>query len=60
MTLLQRERENIELGLKEGRDQAARIIKLYIRGCSYEEIADALHLDLATVKSTIDEYENDD
>ena len=55
MTLLQRDRENFELGTT----LATKIIKLYHRGTSNEEIASSLQLDLEYVDSVISDYEND-
>ncbi len=55
MTLLQRDRENIELGTT----LATKIIKLYHKGISNEDIADSLQLDPDYVNSVISEYEND-
>lgn len=54
MTLLQRDRENIELGTL-----ATKIIKLYHKGISNEEIASSLQLDLEYVDSVTSDYEND-
>lgn len=55
MTLLQRDRENLELGTT----LATKIIKLYHKGISNEEIASSLQLDLEYVDSVISDYEND-
>lgn len=64
MTLLQRDRENIELGREEGREEgavlAARIIRLYTKGSSLSEIAEDLHVDSAYVESVIEKYEKDE
>ena len=67
MTLLQRDRENIELGREEGREEgreqgtllATKIIKLYNRGMNNKDIANSLQLDLKYVNSVISDYEND-
>jgi len=63
MTLLQRDRENIELGREEGRQQgtllATKIIKLYNKGMNNKDITDSLQLDLEYVNSVISDYEND-
>ena len=55
MTLLQRDRENFELGAT----LATKIIKLYHKGISNEEIASSLQLDLQYVNSVISDFEND-
>ena len=55
MTLLQRDRENFELGTI----LATKIIKLYRKGVSNEDIAGSLLLDLKYVNSVISDYEND-
>lgn len=60
MTLLQRDRDNIELGREEGIDQAAKIIRLYTKGRSRTEIAASLHLPSTYVESIIDKYENEE
>ena len=59
MTLLQRDRENIELGREEGSIFATKIIKLYNKGMDDESIASSLELDLEYVNSVISGYEND-
>ncbi len=67
MTLLQRDRENIELGREEGREEgreqgtllATKIIKLYNKGMNNKDITDSLQLDLEYVNSVISDYEND-
>ena len=59
MTLLQRDRENIELGREEGTISAIRILKLYNKGMKHESIASSLQLDLQYVNSVISDYEND-
>lgn len=55
MTLLQRDRENLELGTT----LATKIIKLYHKGTNNEEIASSLQLDIEYVDSVISDYEND-
>ena len=55
MTLLQSDRENFELGTT----LATKIIKLYHKGTSNEEIASSLQLDLENVDSVISDNEND-
>ena len=55
MTLFQRDRENLELGTT----LATKIIKLYHKGSSNDEIASSLQLDLEYVNSVISDYEND-
>lgn len=59
MTLLQRDRENIELGREEGTISATKILKLYNKGMEHESIASSLQLDLQYVNSVISNYEND-
>ena len=59
MTLLQRDRENIELGREEGSISATKIIKLYNKGMDKESISSSLQLDLEYVNSVISDYEND-
>lgn len=55
MTLLQRDRENFELGTT----LATKIIKLYHKSISNKEIASSLQLDLEYINSVISDYEND-
>lgn len=59
MTLLQRDRENIELGYIEGTISATKILKLYNKGMDNESISSSLQLDLEYVNSVISDYEND-
>lgn len=59
MTLLQRDRENIELGREEGSLYATKILKLYNKGNNIKDIANTLQLDLEYVNSVISDYEND-
>lgn len=59
MTLLQRDRENIELGREEGAALAAKIIRFYTKGRSFADIAEVLHVDSAYVESVIDKYEKE-
>lgn len=67
MTLLQRDRENIEIGREEGREKgreegallAAKIIKLHCKGLCNESIADSLNLNLEYVNTTITNYEQE-
>ena len=59
MTLLQRDRENIELGREEGSISATKIIKLHNKGMDNESISSSLQLDLEYVNSVISDYEND-
>lgn len=67
MTLLQRDRENIELGREEGREEghkegtlfATKILKLYNKGMGFADIASSLKLDPQYVSSVISDYEND-
>lgn len=60
MTLLQRDRENIELGREEGAVWTAKILKLYLKGFQAEEIAEKLELNREYVMQAIDNYENDE
>ena len=55
MTLLQRDRENIELGTT----LATKIIKLYHKGIDSKDITSSLQLDLEYVSSVISDYKND-
>lgn len=63
MTLLQRDKENIELGREEGREQGslwtAEILKLYVKGISKEAIASKLNLDLNYICRVIYNFEKD-
>ena len=59
MTLLQKDKENIELGRKEGSIFSTKIIKLYNKGMDNESISSSLQLDLEYVNSVISDYEND-
>ncbi len=59
MTLLQRDRENIELGHIEDTISATKILKLHNKGMNNESIALSLQLDLEYVNSFISDYEND-
>lgn len=59
MTLLQRDRENIELGREEGSISATKILKLHNKGMDNEDISSSLQLDLEYVNSVISDYEND-
>ena len=59
MTLLQRDRENIELGREEGSMSAIKVLKLHSQGMDDNSIASSLQLDLEYVNSVISAYEND-
>ncbi len=71
MTLLQRDRENIELGREEGIElgreegreegakNATKIIKLYNKGMDSSNISSSLQLDLEYVNFVITDYEKD-
>lgn len=59
MTLLQRDRENIELGREEGVLSATKIIKLYNKGIDIQSIAASLQLEPEYVNSVISDYESD-
>lgn len=59
MTLLQRDRENIESGREEGTQNATKIIRLHSQGMDDNHIASSLQLDLEYVNSVISDYEND-
>ena len=70
MTLLMRDRENLEQGREEGLEEglekglekgallAAKIIRLYMKGKSPNEISDTLSLTLDYVEDTIRNFEN--
>ena len=53
MTLLQRDRENIESGYVEGTISATKILKLHNKGMDNESISSSLQLDLEYVNSVI-------
>ena len=63
MTLLMRDRENLEQGRAEGRAEGAllatKIIRLYTKGKSSAEIAASLDLSLDYVQDTIAKFETD-
>lgn len=59
MTLLQRDRENIELGLEKGALLVPRIIKYYNSGLSIEEISQKLNTTDEYVKLVIKSYEEE-
>ncbi len=59
MTLLQRDRENIELGREEGSISATKILKLHNKGMDNEDISSSLQLDLEYVSSVISDYKNE-
>ena len=67
MTLLQRDRENIELGREEGRKEgyregtlyATKILKMYNKGRNLNDIGSSLQLDPQYVNAVIFDYEND-
>lgn len=59
MTLLQRDRENIELGREEGAKNATKIIKLHNKGMDSTKISSFLQLDLEYVDFVITDYEKD-
>ena len=71
MTLLMRDRENLEQGRAEGREEgraegreegallATKIIRLYTKGKCAAEIAASLNLSLDYVQDTIAKFEND-
>ena len=59
MTLLQKDRENIELGHIEDTISATKILKLHNKGMNNESIALSLQLDIEYVNSFISDYEND-
>ncbi|HJA91800.1 MAG TPA: hypothetical protein H9717_01560 [Candidatus Eisenbergiella merdipullorum] len=68
MTLLQRDRENIELGREEGREEgfqegrqigikmALDIIRLHLDGKEAQEIADQLGLEADFVNQVLEDY----
>lgn len=59
MTLLMRDRENLEQGRAEGALLATKIIRLFTKGKSSAEIAASLDLSLDYVQDTITKFEND-
>lgn len=67
MTLLQRDRENIELGreeglaegLKQGANQTTEILKLHLKGTPEALIASSLNLDTDYVRQIIHNFEKD-
>ena len=71
MTLLQRDRENIELGreeglaeglergLEQGTNQTTKILKFHLKGTSEVSIASALNLDDNYIRQIIHDFEND-
>lgn len=59
MTLLQRDRENIEQGREEGARLAAKIIKLHSKGQPNCDIAMGLNIDLEYVQDIISNYEKE-
>ena len=58
MTLLQRDRENRELGREEGYENSTKILKLYNKGIDKQEISSELKLDLDLVEKIIRNYES--
>ena len=62
MTLMQRDRENIELGREEGRQEGAKmaldIIRLHLDGKTDQEIAAILSLRTDYVRQFLVDYEN--
>ena len=62
MTLMQRDRENIELGREEGRQEGAKmaldIIRLHMDGKTDQEIAAILSLRTDYVRQFLVDYEN--
>ena len=63
MTLLQRDKENLEQGREEGREEgtllATKIIKLHTKGANSKKIAASLELSLDYVQDTITKFEHD-
>ena len=62
MTLMQRDRENIELGREEGRQEGVKmaldIIRLHLDGKTDQEIAAILSLRTDYVRQFLVDYEN--
>ena len=58
MTLMQRDRENIELGRQEGVKMALDIIRLHLDGKTDQEIAAILSLRTDYVRQFLVDYEN--
>lgn len=59
MTLLMRDRENLEQGREEGTLLATKILKLHTKGVNSVEIAASLDLPLDYVQDTIGKFEDD-
>ena len=59
MTLLQRDRENIESGHIEDTISATKILKLHNKGMNNESISSSLQLDPEYVSSVISNYKNE-
>lgn len=63
MTLLQRDRENIEIGREEGRLEGSawttKVLKLHTKGIEKKVIASQLNLDINYVEQIIHNFEND-
>lgn len=65
MTLLQRDRENIELGREQGLEQGYQqatpwttdILKLYVKGVPTDIIASRLQLDMDYIAQVIHNFE---
>ena len=58
MTLMQRDRENIELGREEGVKMALDIIRLHLDGKEAQEIANLLGLEADYVNQILEDYAN--
>ena len=56
MTLMQRDRENIELGREEGIKMALDIIRLHLDGKTEQEIAAMLSLRTDYVRQVLENY----
>jgi predicted transposase/invertase (TIGR01784 family) len=57
MTLLERDRENMEKGIEQGIEKGAKIIKLYKSGQKPSEISEKLNVSMTTVTTIIEDYE---
>lgn len=60
MTLLQRDRENIELGREEGAAWTTEILRLHVKGVPEESIASRLNLELSYIEQIIHNFEKEE
>ena len=59
MTLLQRDRENNEIGREEGSTWTTKVLNLHTKGIQRKVIASQLNLDIDYVEKIIHDFEND-